>query len=67
MNMEYYDAVLGLIPVLFLIGGIVIFLVGVSNPTVVLIPGFLSIGVIFHAMFVQFPTGPSSPSVNDVQ
>lgn len=56
---EYYDLVLGLIPlaVLGLGGGLQV--AGFAQTTAVTLGGLIGVGLVLHAMFVRAPTADS--------
>ena len=55
--MNYYDLVLGLIPVVLGGVGTLLVAVGVAFTTAVALASVLSVGLIGHAMFVRAPIG----------
>ena len=65
--MNYYDLVLGLIPVVLGGVGTLLVAVGVAFTTAVALASVLSVGLIGHAMFVRAPveSGASGTTSGD--
>lgn len=59
---DYYDAVLGLIPLAMLAVTGVLTLAGVELSTAVPVGAAVSVGLIGHAMFVRAPVDPAPPA-----
>ncbi|NHN59489.1 MULTISPECIES: hypothetical protein [Halorussus] len=60
--MNYYDLILGLIPLALLGLTAILTTVGVGLTTAVPLAGTVSVGMIGHAMFVRTPTETPAPS-----
>ncbi|WP_435175174.1 hypothetical protein [Halorussus sp. AFM4] len=61
--MNYYDLILGLIPLALLGLTAILTTVGVGLTTAVPLAGTVSVGMIGHAMFVRTPTEtPAAPA-----
>jgi hypothetical protein len=65
--MDYYDLVLGLIPLTAAGTAVTLAGVGVGFPVAVSVGALLSVGLIGHAMFVRAPTGTAPPDTDAAQ